>query len=82
MAGTPVMKKCCSGCPYDFGTEATEMAYNLGCLPTVGEVRAACERDGQAWACHSAPQAVCCGYAEMFPERVGLPLRTEEGVHV
>jgi hypothetical protein len=76
-----VMKAHCWGCPFDIGQEGTEMAYNLGCLPSTAEVATACRDAGQAWACHSTPKAVCCGYAEMFPDRVNLPLRIEEGVH-
>lgn len=76
-----VVKKPCIGCPFDYGHPATEMAYNLGCLPTTGEVHQGCEENGQTWACHSAPKAVCHGYAEMYPERNNLPLRVIEGVH-
>lgn len=78
----PVMKSCCSGCPFDLGQEDTENAYNWGCLPSIAEVATVCRANDQAWACHSAPKAVCCGYAEEFPERVTLPLRVEAGVHV
>lgn len=75
------MKKACHGCPFDVGMPATEMAYNLGCLPSIAEVTRDCQTAGKAWACHSAPRTVCAGYAEAFPERVGLPLLTIEGVH-
>ena len=78
----PVMKKPCIGCPFDWGLPATEMAYNLGCLPSIHEVAVKCDQNGTTWACHSAPAAVCSGYAEMFPDRVTLPLQHEDGVHV
>lgn len=78
---TAVMKKCCGGCPFDYGQPATEMAYNLGCLPSTYEVAQQCEANGTAWACHSAPRAVCAGYAEEFQDRIALPLQHEDGVH-
>lgn len=75
------MKTCCTGCPFDVGQEATEIAYNLGCLPSTHEVAVKCKQNGTTWACHSAPEVVCCGYAEEFPERNALPLEIVEGVH-
>lgn len=57
------------------------MAYNLGCLPSVSEVHQDCLAEGKTWACHSAPSAVCAGYAEMFPDRNNLPLLLVDGVH-
>ncbi|QIG75534.1 hypothetical protein EVC18_092 [Rhizobium phage RHph_Y2_4] len=78
---TPIMKRSCRGCPFDVGAPETEMAYNLGCLPHTGEISSKCRDNGTAWACHSAPGAVCAGYAEQFPDRVTLPLQHEDGVH-
>ncbi len=77
----PIMKRMCGGCPYDYGAPETEMAYNYGCLPSVAEVNALCRDSGSAWACHSAPGAICAGYAEDFPDRVGLRLQIVDGVH-
>lgn len=77
----PIMKRMCEGCPYDYGAPATEMAYNYGCLPSVAEANALCQENDSAWACHSAPDAVCAGYAEDFPARVRRPLQRMEGVH-
>lgn len=76
-----VKKSYCSGCPYDFSKEATEMAYNLGCLPTTGEISFACQVTGKSWACHSEPNKVCCGYAAHNPDRIELPLLNVEGIH-
>ncbi len=72
-----VRKGYCVGCPFNFGHPATETAYNLGCLPSVGEVNALCADNGTAWACHSDPNRVCCGHAE----RRELPLQHLDGVH-
>lgn len=69
------MKKPCVGCPFDVGMPATEEAYNLGCLPSVSEVLRLCEGNTSAWACHSAPQAVCAGFVEMRPHAGSLPLQ-------
>lgn len=76
-----VMKAMCPGCPFNYGDEATEMAYNLGCLPSIAEVATLCAGNATAWACHSSPACVCGGYAETFPERVALPLQHQDGVH-
>ncbi len=72
-----VRKGYCEGCPFDFGKPATEIAYNLGCLPSTGEIEALCEPAGTAWACHSEPNKVCCGHAT----RRSLPLQHVAGVH-
>jgi hypothetical protein len=72
-----VHKGYCSGCPFDFGKEATETAYNLGCLPSVWEVDVLCLMKRTAWACHSEPDKVCCGHAE----RRNLPLQYMDSVH-
>lgn len=60
---TTVMKKMCFACPYNYGDEATEQAYNYGCLPSVGEINEMIG-DNKSWACHSAPTCVCKGYAD------------------
>jgi hypothetical protein len=72
-----VRKGYCPGCPFDYGKEETETAYNLGCLPGIGDINARCVASGTAWACHSEPQKVCCGHGA----RRHLPLLHEEGVH-
>ena len=72
-----VRKGYCVGCPFDYGAEATEYAFNLGCLPGADEVGELCEANGTAWACHSEPDKVCCGHAA----RRDKPLQHMEGVH-
>lgn len=74
---TEVRKGYCNGCPFNVGHPATEMAYNLGCLPSTGEIAALCERNNTAWACHSEPGKVCCGDAA----RRDKPLQHVDGVH-
>lgn len=72
-----IRKGHCDGCPFDYGQPATEMAYNLGCLPSAGEVVEMCRANGTAWACHTEPDKVCCGHAVHH----GKPLQHVEGVH-
>ena len=79
MSEPKVMKKYCSGCPYDYGSEATEQAYNLGCLPSVGEISKMCG-DDKTWACHSAKSCICKGFAEN-KEVLNKPLLTVKGIH-
>lgn len=76
-----IHKGYCHGCPFDWGAPGTEAAYNLGCLPSAGEVSARCEAVGKSWACHSEPNKVCCGYAAIHPSRTDLPLMIEIGIH-
>ena len=74
-----IRKGYCYGCPYDYGSEGTEMAYNYGCLPTVADIHAMTANT--AWACHSEPEKVCCGFAAHETEKISLPLLHVEGVH-
>jgi hypothetical protein len=76
---TEIRKGYCPGCPYDFGAPATEMAFNLGCLPGVGEIKAHVG-DG-AWPCHASPHKVCCGFAADCPSQINGTLRPMDGVH-
>jgi hypothetical protein len=72
-----VRKGCCDRCSFDVGKKESEMAYTLGCLPGIGEIRALCNANGTAWACHSAPDKACFGDAA---RRGGERLQHGEGV--
>lgn len=76
-----IRKGYCPGCPFNMNDPLTHDAYNLGCLPSVAEVSNHCRDENKAWACHSEPGKVCCGYAAQEPKRVDLPLLHVEGVH-
>jgi hypothetical protein len=76
-----VRKGMCPGCPWNIGDPSTEMAYNLGCLPGIGEATQAAKDAGKAWACHSEPDEVCCGYAGQEKTDIGLPLLHVAGIH-
>jgi hypothetical protein len=76
-----IHKGHCYGCPFDYGQPGTEMAYNLGCLPSVSDIEQSTQETGKAWACHEDPSQVCCGYAGAHKDRVNLPLLTIDGVH-
>jgi hypothetical protein len=76
---TEIRKGYCPGCPYNFGEQTTEMAFNLGCLPGIGEI-AEHVGDG-AWPCHAEPEKVCCGFAAHCPEQITRTLRSMAGVH-
>lgn len=81
MSAAKIHKGYCAGCPFNYGDPATEMAWNLGCLPGSHEVLADCKAEGKAWACHSEPDEVCCGFAASAPDDVDKPLMLVEGVH-
>lgn len=72
-----VKRGYCVGCPFNVGHRATEDAYNLGCLPGIGEIAELCQSAGTAWACHSEPDKVCTGHAA----RRNMPLQHLDGVH-
>ncbi len=71
---TEIRKGMCHGCPWNYGDEATEMAFNLGCLPSAREATELAESHGKAWACHSDPHKLCCGYAANNKDKIGLEL--------
>lgn len=68
----------CSGCPWNIGEEWTERAFNLGCLPSTGEAIALARREGKAWACHSEPDKICCGYAAYVDPNRNVELYRDE----
>lgn len=74
-----IRKNYCEGCPYDYGQPATEMAYNLGCLPSIAEINS--KTTDKSWACHSNSNEVCCGFASFHKERIDMPLLLEKGIH-
>ena len=74
-----IRKGFCKGCPYDYGQPETEMAYNLGCLPTTGEIIKHVG-DG-AWPCHEDPDKVCCGFASQHKDKIHGPLCLMDDVH-
>ena len=74
----PIRKGMCFGCPWNLGDESTEMAYNLGCLPSIGEATQMSKEAGKAWACHSEPEKMCCGYAAQEKGDINLPLLRNE----
>lgn len=73
---TEIRKGYCPGCPFDYGKEATETAYNLGCLPSIGEIREHCG-ETHSWPCHSDSSLVCSGDAVNRDK----PLKIMEGIH-
>ena len=64
----PAEPVLCEGCPFAFGTIATEMAYNYACLPTVGEIREM-KKGGINWCCHDDPSRPCTGFVVDCHER-------------
>ena len=77
---TEIRKGMCVGCPWDYGAEMTEQAYNWGCLPSTYEATQWSKSEGKAWACHSEPDKMCCGYAAENKSDHGKPLFVN-GVH-
>ena len=68
-----IRKGMCPGCPWNYGDPSTEMAYNLGCLPSIHEATKWSKEQDKSWACHSEPDKVCCGFAAQekdFPKNL------------
>jgi hypothetical protein len=76
-----IRKGMCEGCPWNYGHPATEMAYNWGCLPSIGEATQSAKKVGKSWACHSEPHKVCCGFAAQEKGSQNRPLYVEVGTH-
>jgi hypothetical protein len=56
------------------------MAYNLGCLPPIADIENRCKANGTVWACHSIPERICAGFAEMHSDS-NRPLELIESIH-
>ena len=75
-----IRKGMCYGCPWNYGDPATEEAFNLGCLPGVGNATKWSKNENKSWACHSEPDKVCCGYAGQ-EKNFSDELLIVEGIH-
>ena len=80
-------KNDCTACPFNIGHPDCDDAYNLGCLPSVGEVIDLKISTGKNWACHSKTNQICAGLVGFVKEnKLELDLKTgdlliQEGVH-
>ena len=51
----------CPACPFDI-SEYSEMAQNLGCLPSPESIRALMSKNHSNWSCHEDNDKLCAGY--------------------
>lgn len=71
MSGKEFIPTCpgvCEACPFNYESEASNDAYNLGCLPSVFEVFELKRNHDVNWGCHEGGGKVCAGYIQMAKE--------------
>ena len=51
----------CLSCPFNL-TEESEMAYNLGCLPTPQDLLTIKRDSDDNWECHEGTGKICAGF--------------------
>lgn len=61
----------CISCPFNLGSEDSEYAQNLGCLPTPKEVLQLKDDTGHNWACHHNNKRPCQGLAKHRDVKTG-----------
>lgn len=64
----------CLGCPFN-ETEESQMAYNLGCLPTPSEIIRIKQDYNFNWECHEGTGKICAGFVAVCKDE-GLDYKT------
>ena len=57
----------CDACPFS-GTDASEQALNLGCLPEPYEIMQIKREHNINWSCHENEKKLCVGFAQACNE--------------
>lgn len=54
----------CNSCPFNYCSDESEYAQNMGCLPAPVDVLKIKDETGHNWACHSNNKRICAGLSE------------------
>lgn len=58
------MSKMCKSCPFNYFSEESNYAQDMGCLPSPKDILEIKDTTGNNWACHSNNKRVCAGLSK------------------
>ena len=71
------MKCECEACPFNYHSEMSMYANDMGCLPDSKETLTIFQETGAIWACHDNPKVPCQGLINHYDKK-GTKLEKEK----